>query len=65
MQKRVRKDKTVKAVALELNNNSVFSIGKKDGDIIIDDGEWTDAKVKKMSEFSTVAKIIINLDKNT
>ncbi|MCM2748555.1 hypothetical protein [Escherichia coli] len=62
---RVRKDKTVKAVALELNNNSVFSIGKKDGDIIIDDGEWTDAKVKKMSEFSTVAKIIINLDKNT
>lgn len=50
---------------MELNNNSVLSIGKKDGDIIIDDGEWTDAKVKKMSEFSTVAKIIINLDKNT
>ncbi|ELY2911741.1 hypothetical protein [Enterobacter cloacae] len=64
-EERARKDKSVSAVALDLNNKCVYSVGKKDGDIIIDDGEWTDAKVKKMSEFSTVAKIIINLDKNT
>lgn len=64
-EERVGKGKSVGAVALELNNKSVFSVGKKDGDIIIGDEVWNDAKVNKMSEFSTVAKIIINLEQNT
>lgn len=60
--KRVEKGKSVRAIASDLNENDVFSVGKKNGSVILGDGTWNDEKVKKMSEFSTVAKIILELD---